>query len=161
MKRISGCAIFLYLGLICLVSCPAAGDSGLITDDYKNISVKIGRITEDGEKLGLSRDLILSKVRSQLSTNGLTVVDKERLENLTVTVIVKSKAFSIEIAYERLFDYYSGGKTYYVDAKAWQAGSTGTHGESAAYVLEVLEKKLDLFITQYIKDNELTITASE
>ena len=154
------CAVIFLLGLLFLNSKVLAQDSGLIAEDYKHIKVSVRQMTKDGKKLGLSVDSVQSEVESQLRKHDLIPTDKPKLEGLNIMVIVSSNAYSIEIAFERMMSYYCKGKTYYINAKAWHAGSTGTHGGNAAPILQILEKKLNIFIAQYVADNEKVLSFS-
>jgi hypothetical protein len=132
----------------------------LEVEDPREIYVFIAPLSEDDQKIGLTRDLIQTKVELQLRRNGITPNTVAVAENithpyLTVTVIISGDAFSILIFFSRIVYFSVNGRTYETMATVWSKGSTGIYANQSSFILQSLADRLDSFINGYLKANPI------
>ena len=70
---------------------------------------------------------------------------------LYVNVNVSGPAFSVSVGYHRNVSNAFGHDGI---AMTWNAGSTGTHGRDAGYIVSSLSQHLDSFLAAYLRVNE-------
>ena len=67
---------------------------------------------------------------------------------------VVGRAYSLSVEYKKLVYDAVSGET--APATTWDAGSAGTHGGDAGFILQALSEYLDRFILAYLRVNEDT-----
>ena len=105
----------------------------------------------DATYLDLTEEAIEIAVRSRLRSARIYMVGST-LAKLEVTVHVVSNAFHIDVALrksleDQLFSGISGFAT------TWQTNSTGTHGNNAYFILQVVSQHMDKFLDEYLRVN--------
>lgn len=134
-------------------------------DLYTNcepVGVLVESLTDDGKKLGLTKDDIQMTVESRLRAARLYPTAKQFAELipnipiLYVRIHVGNAAFvvNLELGKQVLDEYYSGygGRAY-----TWRTGRAGIYengGSGANYLLGLLAMDMDKFIVDYLRVNE-------
>ena len=146
--------------LLALISAPAGAqtlsDSGLETANYKYVAVVVRDLDAAARGVGLTEDRIRTRVELRLRSAGLTPGDdtKKNKTYLDVTVTVAGQAFVVLVAYKRLVSFITGNQQYKFNGTTWNDGGTGTHGDSAAFIMNGLDQFLDKFLNEYLKANQ-------
>lgn len=98
--------------------------------------------------IGLTRNAILTTVRSRLRGARIYSSEQYHVPYLYVNINVLGRAFSIKI---NLNKYVSDLETELIyPATTWTIGGTGTHGQDPGYILQGLGQYMD----QYLAVNE-------
>ena len=104
-----------------------------------------------GEEIGMTEERIQTAAESRLRAARLYTTDNQD-HFLYVNVNISDRAFSIHVGYSKwLHDttLAQGGM-----AETWHAGSVGTHGGDAGYILQTLSEHMDRFVVEYLRVNE-------
>lgn len=152
--------IFILVLLTFLVSgFASAADSGLEVKPGTKVYVLTERLDENARAIGLTEDLIASKVELQLRRNGIPVGTQNDYAvsgaYLYVNIGVTKVAFSLRIDFNREVFYRVGNKQYTVSASTYSKGGTGTHNNNNRYVVDNLTDLIDQFSNDYIRTNQL------
>jgi len=146
--------------LLLLISAPAGAHtqsaSGLETANYKYVTVLVEDVSADARSIGLTRDLIQTRVELRLRSAGLTPskdITKNRVF-LYVQVNVQRDTFSTSVEYQRLVESPTGNRRYRYFATTWESASIGTHARSRVYIMNTLDQLLDEFLNEYLKANQ-------
>ncbi len=152
MKR----AILLLLLISAPVGAQTMSVSGLETANYKFVDVVIENLSADARSIGLTRDHIQTRVELRLRSAGLTPRNELRKKTiLYVRITVVRDAYSVAVEYNRRVDFTTGNRRYRHNAAVtWFSGSTGTHGDNAAFIMNSLDGLLDEFLNAYLKVNQ-------
>lgn len=160
--------IVLSIIITCFIVAPVYGQeygTGLEVEEPE-IQVFIANLSDDAKDIGLSKELVRSKVELALRRNGITVIDPFRIHDieenevktldhiLSVEILVVGNAFSFYINFFRTVRYQSSDKDYITRAAVWTRSATGTHGYSSSYIIESLEDYLDIFINEFFRAND-------
>ncbi len=125
--------------------------TGLETGGDMRVYVIVAR------KIGLTRQLIQSKVELQLRRNGITPTTAEASLELgyylyiNVNVIDSSSSTSVEFI--RIVTYIVDDKIYKITAATWTKGSVVTHS-NAKIVIDQLLDDIDIFCNEFLSVNE-------
>jgi len=142
----------------------AAGDipqvsiSGLETGSH-TIPYVIEVLSDDAKRIGLTREIIATKVELRIRSVGLKPVKAIDVRNLYyylyVRVTVAGDMHSLNVEFSRVVSFKNMvGQTYLkYFGSTWNKRSLGMHAADAAYVLSVLEQPLDEFLNDYLKAN--------
>ncbi len=147
--------------LLLLISAPAGAQtwtkSGLETANYKYVAVVVEGLAADERRIDLTEDRIRNRVELRLRSAGLTPGNDVTQNDawLYVIVAVAGKAFHTSVEYQRRVEFTTGNRRYRHNAAVtWFSGSTGTHGDNAAYIMNGLDQLLDKFLNAYLKVNQ-------
>ena len=80
---------------------PINSITGLEVEDYMNIHVEIEDMTEYTKKIGLSRDLVKSKVELLLHQYGLNPIEEFRDEFLYIRITMVKNICNIKVNFKR------------------------------------------------------------
>ncbi len=152
MKR----AILLLLLISALAGALTQSASGLETANYKYVTVLVEDVSADARSIGLTRDLIQTRVELRLRSAGLTPskdITKNRVF-LYVQVNVQRDTFSTSVEYQRLVESPTGNRRYRYFATTWTSDNTGTHARDTASLMNALDQNLDKFLSAYLKANQ-------
>ena len=143
-----------------LFSAPAGAqtrsDNGLETANYKYVALVVEGLSADAGSIGLTKDRIQTRVELQLRSAGLTPGNdpSKNATYLYVNILVTGSAFHVSVEYNRSVDFTTGDQQYYDTAATWDAGSGGTHGGNAGYIMNSLDSQLAKFLNEYLKVNQ-------
>ena len=151
-----GVAIALVMSMLMLVV-PWQSDAGA-WDEFRlgNKCQPIGLIVEsidgDGAKMGLTQEDITTTVRSRLRAARIYRDLEDRVPYLYVNILVVETAFNISLEFNKwLSDPISGREQF---GTTWDKSVTG-RTSGADYVLSSLSRRMDQFIDEYLRVNEL------
>lgn len=108
-------------------------------------------VDDDAGKIGLTKSRLQTAAESRLRSARLYDSDAA-IPILYVNVNVVGRAFNIDLEYNKPVRDVATGELWL--ATTWGAGSTGTHGGNAGYIVSVLSEKLDQFLVEYLRVNE-------
>lgn len=132
-------------------------DSGLEIDGYKTIRIVVEQTSDDAIEMGLTQDLIQTKVNLQLRRNGITPTsDITKVGYVYVYVNVIGNGFICQVQFERIVTYtrsHTSRFTFETFGTTWDNTVFGTHGGSTRSVLDCMADSLDLFINAYLETN--------
>jgi len=135
--------------LLLLISAPAGAqtvsENGLETANYKYVAVAVENFSADAGSIGLTEDRIRTRVELRLRSAGLTPGDDVTKNSAVLVVIVHvvGRAFTILFRYERKVDFTTGNRRYRYVAATWKSAIMGTHTGNAAYIMDVLDGRMD------------------
>ncbi len=157
MRRIAYIiTVVVFLQIAPSISCWEEG-TGLETGGDMRVHVLVEDLPEDARQIGLTKQLIQSKVELQLRRNGITPSSKETLEALGYFLYIKvnvvDSCFNIDVEFARITSYIVGYKTYRKIATTWKTGSTGVYG-NAKYIIGWLLDNIDIFCNEFLSVNE-------
>ena len=110
-------------------------------------------LPSNAKSIGLTEAMLQAAVESRLRAARLYTESSlwETYAYLYVNINVVGPAFKISLEYNKVvsdrFDL-SGPAT------TWSSSSTGTHGESAGYIITSLSQHIDRFLAAYLRVNE-------
>ena len=114
------------------------------------IHLAVSNLSEDAATIGLAKDTIEVAVRSRLRAARLYSTT-ESVALLLVRVNVVGLAYTVNFDYLKVVtDYATKIKLM---ATTWDAVGTGTHGQSADYILATVARHTDVFIDEYLRVN--------
>lgn len=133
--------------------------TGLEMPPGTRLDVAVEKPNADAKKIGLSEQLIRSKVELQLRRNGVEVGTKEDYLKskayFYVRCTVVGESYNIVIRLNRRVSYTVGDKTYVINATTYNKSSTGTVGSSGGdFVIKHLLNYIDEFSNDFIKANQ-------
>jgi len=162
MNRLTVLLIFasLCFGL------PASANEQDVTDrrdrfqlwnNCEPMELVVENLSDDAAKIGLTRETILTTVRSRLRAARL-YSDQRQTGYLYVNIHVVGQSHHISIEYRKwVMDFTSAEKFL---ATTWDISGTGTHvqsanGQSSSFILSHVSRKMDKFIDEYLRVNTL------
>lgn len=114
------------------------------------MSLLVESLPEDATNIGLTKEAIVTSVRSRLRAARLYVSGVTPYIYVNVNVV--GRAFGIGIGYNKwVFDPASNEEGM---ATVWTIGSTGTHGRNSNYIVSSVSQHIDKFIDEYFRVNE-------
>jgi hypothetical protein len=149
----------LALFIATITNTASALDTGLEVPSGTRIYVLVSGVenNDKAKKIKLTKELIESKVNSQLSKNGIILGTYWDAVNtgifLSVGVNVVGKAYSTDIQFKRPVFYAIGKNRYSVTGITWEAGGLGTHANMNKPVLDNLINSIDTFSNEFLKAN--------
>ena len=129
--------------------------SGLEVENYRNVGLLIESLPGDLIELGLTKERIRTRLELRLrSLNLIPVAGGDRPEFLYVRVSGIGNAFTVRLELNRPGNYLAPDgdsfAVYKMSVATWAKGMLGSHGGSAAYILE----RLDQSLNEYLKANQ-------
>lgn len=119
--------------------------------DCRPMRLLVEYLPPDASKIGLTREAIQAAAESRLRSARL--YRSIRLAPyLYINVNVFRRSFNIRLAFKKKVHDPLSGITGI--AVTWNAGSTGTHGGSASYILSALSQHMDKFLVEFLRVNE-------
>ena len=111
----------------------------------------VENLPPDAAEIGLSKQGVQAAVESRLRSARL--YDSSGSSSyLYVNVNVVGAAFGVELEYyQRVLTLESGLRG---SAVTWGTGLTGTHGRDANYILSLVSRLMDTFLSKYLRVNE-------
>jgi len=149
----------LALFIATITDIASAFDTGLEVPSGTKIYVVVSGVDNDDEakKIKLTKELIESKVNSQLRKNGIILGTHWDAVNtgifLSVGINVTGKAYSTDIQFKRPLFYNIGKKNYSVIGITWESGGLGTHANMNKPILDNLINSIDIFSNEFLKAN--------
>ena len=134
-------------------------DAFKLWNECAPVELIVERLPDFAADIGLTEERIQTLAESRLRVARL--YDAAMLAftpylYVRVSVLVSESgrggAFNIEVSFKRyLFNAVSGSTGF---AATWEAGSFGTHGGDADFILQGVSGYLDEFILEYLRVNE-------
>ena len=128
-------------------------DSGLEVEDHSKITVLVEDLAEDAESISLTKENLQNKTEVRLRQAGIDPQENGLSYYLYINVNVTSQSFSVDLQFIRITYYLAGSKQFSTMATTWETGSAGTHGGDGHYIIQVLDERIDLFISKYLEAN--------
>ena len=153
MKRLVIAAALVALPALAAVFSAAesnAADDFQLWNACKPTHLVVEGLNNDAAEIGLTKERIATLARSRLRAARIysNILSEPYLY---VRVSVVSVAFNTEVQFNKyLFDPISEISGY---APTWDSGQTGTHGQNASFILQVLSEEVDKFIDEYLRVN--------
>lgn len=118
------------------------------------IYVGIEGISEDGNKIGLTRERLRTVGELKLRREGITILKEYKIlyPNLYININVVGKAFNVELSFLEGVSLVRDPSIKTL-ARTWSRNSTGTHANDPEVIVSALSKLLDIFLNDYYKDN--------
>ena len=154
MRTILLFAFILQCTFIAFSQTPSYSETGLEWNS-KDIEILVEHLPDNARSIGLTADRIQTKCESRLRQAGLNIVDESSHLPifLYVSVNLFGNSFNIDLHFNRIVNYLSGGdKMYWKYAATWHTSMTGT-SDNAEYILQSLDGQLDKFLNDYLKAN--------
>ena len=131
--------------------------SGLeVGQEYEKVNVLVEYLSQDASQAGLSRSGISERVNSRLNKARLTPVfddDQVALDRyLYVQINVGENVFGVNLKFQRVVLYLCDTMCLRKFAATWEKSCCGIW-ESAEHILEGLDRLVDQFLFQYLKEN--------
>ena len=151
-------SILVLLTLMISSLTSAQQDTGLEVLPGTKICVIVENISADAKAIGLTKELITTKVELQLRRNGVLVgTEDDAAESgmfLYVTCGVTDIAYALNIHFKRFVFYRVGDDLHSVTASTYQKGGRGTHAYDSQYVIQFLIDLIDMFSNDFLKANQ-------
>ena len=112
-------------------------------------------LPDDAVEIDLFRSRIETLAESRLRAARLYDADASPYLYVKVGVLVSERssgAFTVDVAYKKTV--YDSESDWWGYAQTWNAGSYGTHGGDAGYIMQSVSERLDQFILEYLRVNE-------
>lgn len=152
----------LLAGLIVLghaVSVRAAGvgaGSGVEVTDPGKLEYIVEEVSEDGRRLGITKERIRQKVEKHLRAAGITPLDGETTGTVEpfvyVRVVVGGSGFNIRVEFSRPVLYAVNGQVLQTFGVMWSKSITG-YSTDGAYVIGAVDGPIERFIDEFLKAN--------
>ena len=129
-------------------------DRFALWNECRPMRLLVEDLDEDSAEIDLSKEALEIAARSRLRAARLYSEDffEGSFSYLYINVNVISNAFGISVKYNKyvmdLATKLEGS------APTWTAGSIGTHGRDAGYILSAVSQYTDEFIDEYLRVNE-------
>lgn len=156
LSVISRCGSLLALAVILTLTplgeaASSDRDRFELFSDCQPIYLIAGDLTPAAVEIGLTKEAIQAAVESRLRSAQLYNPEAST-PFLYVYVHVVGIAFHIDLEYNKqLLDPASGLTSR---ATTWSAGTTGTHGRDASFILAAVAELMDLFLVEFSRVNE-------
>jgi hypothetical protein len=157
----------LALFITAITDIASALDTGLEVPPGTKIYVVVSGVdnNDEAKKIKLTKELIESKVNSQLLKNGIILGTYWDAVNtgvfLSVGVNVIKGAYSTDIQFKRPVFYAIGKNRYSVTGIAWELGGLGTYANMNKPILENLVSGIDTFSKEFLKTNPNYLKSSK
>ena len=151
------------LGLLALVMVAATGqdsDSARkrfeLFNNCEPMRLLVEHLSDDAVDIGLTRERLVLAAESRLRGARLYTADYTA-PLLYLNINVVDIVFSTSLEYRKLvMDTASGGV---FSAPTWSSEGTGTHGRNAEFIVSGVSRRLDEFLTEYLRVNEAACSA--
>ena len=129
-------------------------DRFALWNECRPMHLAVEDLDEDSAEIGLSKEALEIAARSRLRAARLYSEDffEGSFSYLYINVTVSSRALSISVEYKK--SVMDLATKLEVNATTWKAGSVGTHGRDAGYILSAVSQHTDEFIDEYLRVNE-------
>jgi hypothetical protein len=157
----------LALFITIITDIASALDTGLEVPPGTRIYVVVSGVdnNDKAKKINLTKELIETKVNSQLSKNGIIPGTYWDAINtgifLSVGINIVGGAYSADVQFKRPVFYAIGKNRYSVTGIAWESGGLGTHANMNKPILESLIKGIDIFSNEFLKANPNYLASSK
>ena len=158
MNRLTILLIFAFA--VCVFGSPASADDidesitsldrfqlwskcepfGLVVED----------LSDDAAKIGLTKEAVLTAVRSRLRAARLYSEQPSR-NSLYVNIGVIGPAFDVDIAYNKWVKDDISDE--YARIATWSISSIGTYSRDSSFILSAVSRGMDRFIDEYLRVN--------
>ena len=130
--------------------------SGLEVDNYKMLPVVIKEIPEGLSNMGLTKEMVTSKVVAKLSQHDITALSNSDISHfLYIRINGTAEAFSIRVDFKRAVSFSAKKKSFTrYEASTWDSGAVGSHAATPDYITAQLDGLLDAFVSDYLKANK-------
>lgn len=135
-------------------------NTGLECDNPQNLKVVVEGVKTEGERLGVSNELIQAKAENFLRKNGIKPSSETRPPHMLYisVAVLENGAFSISVEFTRGVLFPAKGKIYsYPVGKTWKYVYTGSASpeDCLSHLSNLLERLLERFVADYAKANNL------
>jgi hypothetical protein len=146
------------------VSDEATAFNGLETGSTTRLQVLIERLSEDENKIGLTRERVEARVNQSLRKAGITpiplrpeegfkVSEELGLDHLYVNInATDSGSYSLSIEFQRRVFYQCRGQWFTRIGTTWNRGGVGMAGD-ADYILGRIADNVEVFCNEFLKAN--------
>jgi hypothetical protein len=125
---------------------------GLEVDAYQSVEVIVEYLHKNAQQISLTKERLQTRVELRLRQAKLKP-GRRFNDRLYVEVNVVGHAFTIDVAFIRKVFYSTDTGTKFCSAITWNNGSTGTHVNNSAFIIQSLDALLDQFLNEYLKAN--------
>ena len=116
-----------------------------------SVGLVIEPMHSDAEKIGLTAESVRAAVESRL--RSARIYTDVRTDNwLYININVMGKVFNIDLSFDK--EFFDPVTEITLSASTWRAGTVGTHGTDAGFILSSLSKHVDQFLVEYLRVNE-------
>lgn len=134
--------------------------TGMELSNFRQPGVLVEQLGVEANKLALTEEMIEDVVKTRLKAAELQPVvlneDADRYGDgyIYVNVSIVGVAFTVTLALNRTV-LYKTGETYYVlnSNPTWIRSITGTHANNRKFVLQSVDRILDVFLEEYFEAN--------
>ena len=160
-KNLQSAVVFAYLDGWVDPSRPSDKEA-LWVNEYRDLFCVIEGLSRDAKEIGLSKDLIRSKLDRELRAAGIRswetlpeapMTAQDRLLYVNLNVVGDGWSLSVEFkreSYWKLPENQVGSDWVTV----WNRGAAGTHSDRTSFVLDAVEVALERFLNEYLKANQ-------
>src|SRR4030042_805218 len=159
MKTLIPAFSLLSLFITAITDIASALDTGLAVPSGTKIYVVVSGVdnNDEAKKIKLTKELIESKVNSQLGKNGIIPgIYWDAVKTgifLSVGINVIGGAYSTDIQFKRPVFYAIDKNRYSVTGITWKSGGLGKHANMNKPILENLINSIDIFSNEFLKAN--------
>ncbi len=156
----------LVLSNVTYVKEVASGTGLEIADEFLKIPVLVEEIPEHGLELELTREKVYEEVLARLQARGLmplssAAADAPRNRYVYVNINVGESIFNIRVSFERLVYFPPDGRPQFSKTpnllvtygSTWVKEILGAHDENPRFIMDILGRLVDAFITEYLEVN--------
>ena len=157
LKRLSCFVVCVFLLLTTLNSYCQEYGTGLETGGDKRIYVMVEPMSDKSKKIGLTENLLKTKVGLRLRQNGLVPVDEmtsfELGYYLYVNTFVVGSAYYWDVTFMRMVEFSVDDKLYWTMGGAWESTGLGTHASDVKNIFEAALDSVDIFCNEFLSVN--------
>ena len=157
----------LVLSNVTYVKEVASGTGLEIADEYKKMPILVEEIPEHGLEMEISREKVFEAVGARLERVGLvplssTAADAPRNRYMYININVGQSIFNIRLSFERLVYFPPDSRPQFSKTpnllvtygSTWVKEILGAHDENPRFIMEVLNRLIEAFITEYFEVND-------
>lgn len=158
MKLVRGPLLFLLFVLGYAAACYAEMDpgSGVEVVNAKRLEYVVEELSEDGRRLGITKEQIRRKIEQRLREAGITPVDGETAGTtdpfVYVRVAIGGQGFNIRVEFSRLVSYEVNGRLLKTFGVMWSNSITG-YSADANVVMTSIDRPVGRFVDEFLKVN--------
>jgi hypothetical protein len=154
----------LLIGALLLLStgiarADVASGNGVEVVNPAKLEYVVEQVSQDAQRLGISKEQIRRIVEERLRHAGITPVDGEGAGTVDpyvyVRVVVGGKGFNIRVEFSRPVVYEVDGQLLTTFGVMWSDSITGWSTDGN-YVIDALDRPMSRFIAEFRKANHLT-----
>lgn len=153
MRNLITCIILIVL------TGTSMADTGVELPKNSPIPIVVEQLSKDALDIGLTEDLIRSKVELQFRRNGIQPAagDPKSIAKgyfVYVRVSVAKSVFALDIGFHRNVTYTVLGQDYSTGATTYDKSAIGVHGGDSSYVISKLLEGVDLLSNEILKSRK-------